>query len=150
MDEKKNELWKSLPFEDWKTYQASSEGKIKSKTYRIIALMKNKNSGYIVYLSHKGKQKAFAVDFLIASTFLPNPDKYTSVLHKDGDRFNNNIENLDWKRTHHRGVVYNKVHKLYRAIFRYENKKYDMGYFKTEPEASQAYQNKIAEVLNGN
>lgn len=40
--------------------------------------------------------KAFSVHRLVALTYLPNPKKYAQVNHKDGDRLNNNVSNLEW------------------------------------------------------
>ena len=36
------------------------------------------------------------VHILVASTFLPNPNNYTNVLHIDGNKINNNCTNLRW------------------------------------------------------
>lgn len=36
------------------------------------------------------------VSRLVADFFLPNPNNYKYIRHKDGDVFNNNVENLEW------------------------------------------------------
>lgn len=33
---------------------------------------------------------------LLAETFLPNPDNYNEINHKDGDKLNNSLDNLQW------------------------------------------------------
>lgn len=56
------------------------------------------NNGYLrVSLSNKTvKHKKFLVHRLVATIFLPNPDNLTQVNHKDGNRKNNNVNNLEW------------------------------------------------------
>ena len=54
-------------------------------------------SGYKeVVISHLGKKNYILVHRLIALTFLPNPNNYRTVNHKDRNKTNNNIANLEW------------------------------------------------------
>lgn len=54
------------------------------------------NSGYRVGLWKDGHVTEFLVHRLIAMTFLGLPHEGETVNHKDGNRFNNKIENLEW------------------------------------------------------
>jgi hypothetical protein len=48
-----------------------------------------------------GVTKSFQLHRLVAITFLKNPNKHPIVNHKDGDKLNNKLSNLEW--TSHRG-----------------------------------------------
>ena len=53
--------------------------------------------GYLsIGLSKNNKQKKFKVHRLVAQAFIPNPNNYPQVNHIDGNKKNNNIENLEW------------------------------------------------------
>ena len=54
-------------------------------------LLARMNNGEI-----KGKQKYFSAHRLVAMAFLENPNNYPQVDHINGDRNDNNIENLEW------------------------------------------------------
>lgn len=42
------------------------------------------------------RQKKVNIHRLVAETFIPNPHNYDSVEHKDRDKTNNNVSNLEW------------------------------------------------------
>lgn len=53
--------------------------------------------GYrIVALTHNGRKKTYKVHRVVAQYFIPNPFDKPEVNHKDGNKINNNIENLEW------------------------------------------------------
>lgn len=55
------------------------------------------NSGYkTVVLTKDKKKNSFLLHRLIAQTFIPNPENKPCVKHKDGNKLNNCIENLEW------------------------------------------------------
>ena len=53
--------------------------------------------GYLqVKLWKDGKDKKYMINRLVAQAFLPNPDNLPEVNHKDEDKTNNKVENLEW------------------------------------------------------
>ena len=55
------------------------------------------SSGYKRFvLCINSEKKRFTAHFLVANAFLPNPNNYPIIHHKDGDRLNNNLDNLEW------------------------------------------------------
>lgn len=57
----------------------------------------NKINGYVyVYLCNDGKEKNIRLHRLVAETFIPNPNNKTQINHKDGNKLNNNVSNLEW------------------------------------------------------
>lgn len=69
----------------------------KSNFYYIINPVKEK-SGYIKVklFNNKGKRKTLLLHRLIAKTFIPNPNNYPEINHKDYNRSNNSVDNLEW------------------------------------------------------
>ena len=103
------EVWKDIKgFEG--LYQVSNLGRIKSfygwngKKYvqreKILNPYKQvagKNYyRYVVKLNKYGKLKDMKVHRLVAQAFLPNPNNYPIINHKDGNPLNNKVDNLEW------------------------------------------------------
>lgn len=98
------EIWKNVK-EFNGLYEVSSDGRMKSykryKEGKILKLSKYSNGYLFVKLSpmntHRGEyKKAYSVHRLVAETFIPNPNNYPCVNHKDGNKQNNNVDNLEW------------------------------------------------------
>ena len=80
-------------------YEISSDGYIKSLTrYKnILRPWVNKSTGYpMVTLYGRGKSKKSSVHRLMAIHFIPNPSNLPQVNHKDNDRSNFSLHNLEW------------------------------------------------------
>lgn len=76
-------------------YQIASDGRIYSPKGRKATEITN--TGYErVSLWKDGKGKHFFVHRLVALAFIPNPNGYEYVNHKDGNKRNNNMDNLEW------------------------------------------------------
>ena len=96
--------------EEWKDiknyeglYQVSNWGRVKSlgngKNYkygRILKQSKNGRGYLFVSLCKSGKKKNYTIHRLVAETFIPNPDNLPQVNHKDENKNNNKVENLEW------------------------------------------------------
>lgn len=108
------EIWRDIKGYEG-LYQVSNLGRVKSLE-RFIKTRKNKNgmNGYIhkqesiriptkdykgylrLTLCKEGKQKPFRVHRLVAEAFIPNPNNLPQVNHKDENKENNCITNLEW------------------------------------------------------
>ena len=96
---KVGEVWKDI--EDFSNYQISNYGRVKSiprpKTKGGLLKQRNSNCDYFqVYLIKEGKGHLLYVHRLVAQAFIPNPNNLLEVNHKDGNKKNNFINNLEW------------------------------------------------------
>tara|TARA_R100001086_G_scaffold246465_1_gene178733 strand:+ start:361 stop:891 length:531 start_codon:yes stop_codon:yes gene_type:complete len=65
-------------------------------TGKILKPILNSNGYYMVRLSKNGKVKQKYIHRLIAETLLKNTKDLPEINHKDGNKLNNNLENLEW------------------------------------------------------
>lgn len=100
-----NEEWKDIKGYEG-LYQVSNYGRIKSLD-RIDAKGNRRKSAlriqgitkcgyYTVRLCKNGKLKNYLVHRLVAEAFIPNPYNLPCVNHKDENKQNNNVDNLEW------------------------------------------------------
>lgn len=71
-------------------------GKQYHRKSQVLRKQISKDGYYKVVLNKDGKSKTFLLHRLVAQAFIPNPDKLPQINHKDENRLNNNIENLEW------------------------------------------------------
>lgn len=94
------EIWKNI--KDYPNYMVSNLGRVKSLNYNGTGregILKplNNNNGYLkVCLSKNGKMKRYYVHRLVAEAFIPNPNNYPQVNHKDENKQNNCVWNLEF------------------------------------------------------
>lgn len=102
-----NEIWKPLPNFDELVW-VSNTGRVYIKEYRTTDSLGRKythgglelsvhkdHSGYL-YVELPIIRKKFKLHRLVAETWIPNPENKPQVNHKDGDKANNCVENLEW------------------------------------------------------
>ncbi len=96
-DNATNEQWKpfNIPgLED--KYFVSTFGNIKTKAGKLM-LTNGLRGGYKSFnIRTKDLTKTFKVHQIVAKTFIPNPESKTCVNHKDGNKLNNHVNNLEW------------------------------------------------------
>lgn len=91
--------WKNI--EGFPNYKISSNGNVYSaNSNKLMKLQlwgtRAGNKYLAVDVSKKGVQKRLAVHRLVAQAFIPNPKNLPCVNHIDGNKFNNDVSNLEW------------------------------------------------------
>lgn len=100
----KDEVWKDIPGYEG-LYQASSYGRVRGlkrcvggRMQRAMILKQSTHrDGYLkigLYKDHR--RKDFQTHRIIALTFIPNPKGFPQINHKDENKSNNHIDNLEW------------------------------------------------------
>lgn len=94
------EIYKDI--EGYEGYKISNYGNVKSlgngksRKEKILKSTKDKYGYLIVCLSKQGKHKLYFIHRLVAQAFLDNADNLPEVNHKDEDKTNNHVTNLEW------------------------------------------------------
>lgn len=93
------EIWKAIA-ECNGEYHVSSYGRVKSLKFgkeRILKQAYNKYGYLFIIIYRKNYKPKFSkIHRLVALEFIPNFDNKPQVNHKDGNKLNNHIDNLEW------------------------------------------------------
>lgn len=108
MSNKEQEIWKVYP--DYDFIEVSNLGRVRTKDRvvmgkddkkyhikgRILKQCDNGRGYMLVKFSVNNKTINLLVHRIVATCFIPNPHNYPEVNHKDNDRTNNVVSNLEW------------------------------------------------------
>lgn len=92
------EIWRDIPSFNG-VYQVSNIGRVKSfKKGKERILSQSLTRGYpsVTLTDENGKHATYLVHRLVGFAFIPNPNGYKEINHKDENKTNNNIDNLEW------------------------------------------------------
>lgn len=167
-----NEIWKMYP--EFSFIQVSNLGRVRTLD-RVITcgngarvvkgrILKQQRfpKGYLyVTFSMNGKTVNRSVHRLVAKTFIPNPDNLPEVNHRDNDRTDNNVDNLEWCTPEYNieyrekygtsAKKYTKV--LNRPVYAVNLKTSEVSRFESQTEAARQLdcnQGNIHSVIKGN
>lgn len=88
------EQWK--PINGFENYEISNHGKVNSLDYGEELIPHISRGYYHVSLHDYDLIKKAKIHRLVAEHFIPNPEDKAIVNHKDGNKLNNHIDNLEW------------------------------------------------------
>ena len=104
------EIWKDIKGYEG-LYQVSNFGNVMSLNYyrsgkpKLLKPGKTKNGYLLVTLYKNRKRKSYKVHRLVAEHFIPNPDNLPEINHKDENKQNNSVDNLEYC-THEDNINY--------------------------------------------
>lgn len=105
------EVWKEI--KDYPQYYVSNIGRVKSNFHNKERILSPRIGifGYLfVNLYRDKKMKSVKIHRLVAEAFIPNPDNLPQVNHKNENKHNNNVSNLEWCTAKY-NLTYNGLHK---------------------------------------
>ena len=125
-------------------YHISEDGKVFNKKWgRYVKPQLNGTGYYRVHIAGR----MYFVHRLVAMTYIPNPDNLPQVNHKDGNKLNNCVDNLEWVSNRQ-----NSLHALHNGWMRIEENhqfakltRDNVKYIKAHPEMTR---NELAKMFN--
>ena len=82
---------------NYPNYMVNEDGNIYSIfSHKFLKPSKQKNGYLTVELFNSKGSKRLLVHRIVAEAFIPNPNNYPQVNHKDENKLNNCIDNLEW------------------------------------------------------
>ncbi len=92
------EIWKDIKnYEGF--YQVSNLGRVKSLHFnkeKILRYNTKANEYISIILCKHSKHFSTRIHQLVAKTFIKNPNNYLEINHINGNKADNNINNLEW------------------------------------------------------
>ena len=88
-------------------YYVSPEGEVYNR-YGLKLKQQTYHGYKKVSILYDGEQKTVSVHRMVAILYIPNPDNLPEVNHKDGNKANNTVDNLEWV-TRQENIIHSSV-----------------------------------------
>ena len=100
-------------------YAITSRGRVWSHKSKMFMLPQTHKSGYLLVNLYegKGKTKRCLIHRFVALAFIPNPDNLSDVNHKDENKTNNCVENLEWCSRAYNNSYGTRLQKLHKPVY---------------------------------
>lgn len=160
--QKEDDEYDWAEIEGYPNYKITSGGIIiNCVTGRVLKPFIKEDGYHCVKLTWNSVRTHYRVSRLVATAFVGNPHRYPIVDHIDGDKSNNNAQNLVWttytgnnlnsrkrrrKNQLPRGV--SKDGNQYRVRHTVKGRIYEIGRFETVEEASAAYEKRVQTIYD--
>lgn len=119
-------MWKKI--QNYEAYSVSDSGEVRNDITGKILKQTIDRDGYHMATLHyglNGKRRWVGVHRLVAEAFIPNPDGLPIVNHKDENKDNNAVDNLEWcsasYSTNYGTRNYKTAKKLSKRVYQYED-----------------------------
>ena len=101
-------------------YAVTSCGRVWSYKNKKFLEPSADKKGYLkVNLFKNGKYKTYKVHRLVAVAYIPNPDNLPQINHKDENKTNNCLQNLEWCDSKYNNNYGTRIEKIKKPIFQY-------------------------------
>ena len=108
------------PISGYESYLIGSHGTV-MRNGKILKQQLNSDGYVLVSLCKDGKCKSFFVHRLVANAFIDNPENLPQINHKDEDKTNNFVENLEWCDAKYNNSYGTRIKRLSRPIYQIDS-----------------------------
>lgn len=96
-----NEVWTQLKYHGdyYQNFEVSNKGNLRNIITGTVYKQTVNHQGYYsvcVSVGSRNNKKLFKIHRCVAESFIPNLDNKPQINHIDGNKLNNNVENLEW------------------------------------------------------
>ena len=147
------EEWRAVPGYEG-LYEVSNIGNVRNvRRNTLLRLQKTNNGDIQVWLYKNGRSTGLKVHRLVAQAFLPNPDNLPMINHKDEDKTNNRVENLEWCNAKYNNTYGTRQDKVRDTAIKngswsgLSKEEYDKWYYEKNKEKKREYYEKNKEKI---
>lgn len=108
----------------------------------------HRNEYHSYQLFIKGKEKSYSSHVLVGQAFLPNPNGLPVIHHKDGDKHNNHVDNLEWVSLSENTQPQNIFNKPTPTTSEYLSQDLDLNVWSPIKQAPNYYINRLGVIVN--